>query len=328
MQQDAQEQEDHVHDVQTQGEAVLDEVVNDVGKPGHHQDHPQDLGVLDAVSGGLDLVGLVLLILQQGGVDADGVGLVGMHGVVDEGHGDQDHDAHDDVHGVEHGGGDGGLIGHLTEGLAGHQVQGDGAGQTRVPDHEAGVGGGDQQRIVHGGNAADHFLGQQSAHHQAEAPVQPAADGGDHGGDHDGLHVVVAQTRHSPQGLFAGLGGSHGGTEYQNQGHLHGERQQAPEALCVAPGVEHLQRTHSRGKHGADENDDAQDDGEQEGIRQPAIDHANAAVGEFLEHRLTLLNLGARRTALFRFPVRRPIRSRPVCVNSITVTECLQLPNR
>ncbi|MBS6982002.1 MAG: hypothetical protein KH136_07315, partial [Oscillibacter sp.] len=42
----------------------------------------------------------------------------------------------------------------------------------------------------------------------------------------------------------------------------------------------------------------AQDDGEQEGIRQPPIDHADAAVGEFLEHRLTLLNLGARRTAL------------------------------
>ena len=289
MEQDAQEQEDHVHDVQAQGEAVLDEVVNDVGKPGHHQDHPQDLGVLDAVSGGLDLVGLVLLILQQGGVDADGVGLVGMHGVVDEGHGDQDHNAHDDVHRVEHGGGDGGLIGHLTEGLAGHQVQGDGAGQTRVPDHEAGVGGGDEQRIIHCGNAAHHFLGKQGTDDQTEAPVQPAADGGDEGGDHDGLHVVVAQTRHSPQGLFAGLGGSHGGTEYQNQGHLHGERQQAPEALCVAPGVEHLQRTHSRGKHGADENDDAQDDGEQEGIRQPAIDHANAAVGEFLEHRLTLL---------------------------------------
>ena len=40
---------------------------------------------------------------------------------------------------------------------------------------------------------------------------------------------------------------------------------------------------------GADENDDAQDDGKQEGIRQPSVDHANAAVGEFLEHRLTLL---------------------------------------
>ena len=40
---------------------------------------------------------------------------------------------------------------------------------------------------------------------------------------------------------FAGLGRSHGGAEYQHQSHLHGEAQQAPEALGVAPGVEHLQ---------------------------------------------------------------------------------------
>ena len=114
-------------------------------------------------------------------------------GVVDEGHGDQDHDAHDDVHGVEHGGGDGGLIGHLTEGLAGHQVQGDGAGQTRVPDHEAGVGGGDQKWIVHVTNPAGHFFGQEGAGDEAEAPVEPAADGGHEGGDEDGALFILGQ---------------------------------------------------------------------------------------------------------------------------------------
>ena len=289
VEQDAQEQEDHVHDVQAQGEAVLNKVIDDVHKAAHQGDSPQNLGVLHLVGGGLDLIGALGLVLQQGGVDAHGVVLVGVHGIVHEGHGKQNHAHHDQVHGVEHGVGDGGLIQNLAEFLARHQVQGDGAGQARVPDDEAGVGGGDQQGIVHGGDPAHHFLGQQGAGDQAEAPVQPAADGGDEGGDHDGLHIVVAQAGGGPQGLFAGLGGGHGGAEHQHQGHLHREAQQTPEALGVAPGVEHLQRAHLCGAHGADENDDAQDDGKQEGIRQPSVDHANAAVGEFLEHRLTLL---------------------------------------
>ena len=105
-----------------------------------------------------------------------------VHGIVHEGHGKQNHAHHDQVHGVKHRVGDGGLIQNLAEFLARHQVQGDGAGQARVPDDEAGVGGGDQQGIVHGGDPAHHFLGQQGAGDQAEAPVQPAADGGDEGG--------------------------------------------------------------------------------------------------------------------------------------------------
>ena len=289
MEQNTQEQEDHVHDVQAQGKAVLHKVIDDVHEAAHQGDGPQELGVLQLIGRGPDLIGALGLILQQGGVDAHGVGLIGMHGVVHKGHDKQNDAHHDQVHGVEHRVGDGGLIQDLAEFLARHQVQGDGAGQTCVPDDEAGVGGGDQQRIIHGGNALGNLAGQQSAGDQAEAPVQPAADGGNEGGDHDGLHVVVAQAGGSPQGLFAGLGSRHGGAEHQHQGHLHGEAQQAPEALGVAPGVEHLQGAHLGGAHGADENDDAQDDGKQERIRQPPVDHANAAVGEFLEHRLTLL---------------------------------------
>ena len=289
MEQNAQEEEDHVHDVQAQGEAVLNEVIDDVHKAAHQGDGPQELGVLHLVGGSLDLIGALGLVLQQSGVDAHGVVLVGVHGVVHKGHDKQNDAHHDQVHRMEHSVGDGGLIQHTAEVLTGHQVQGDGAGQARVPDDEARIGGGDQQGIVHGGDPAHHFLGQQGAGDQAEAPVQPAADGGDEGGDHDGLHIVVAQTGGGPQGLFAGLGGGHGGAEHQHQGHLHGEAQQAPEALGIAPGVEDLQGAHLRGAHGADENDDAQDDGKQEGIRQPSVDHANAAVGEFLEHRLTLL---------------------------------------
>ena len=163
MEQDAQEQEDHVHDVQAQGEAVLNKVIDDVHKAAHQGDGPQNLGVLHLVGRGLDLIGALGLVLQQSGVDAHGVVLVGVHGVVHKGHDKQNHAHHNQVHGMKHGVGDGGLIQDLAEFLARHQVQGDGAGQARVPDHEARIGGGDQQGIVHGGEPAHHFLGPSSA---------------------------------------------------------------------------------------------------------------------------------------------------------------------
>ena len=40
------------------------------------------------------------------------------------------------------------------------------------------------------------------------------------------------------ENAFPDLGGRHGGAEDQNQGHLHGERQQAPEALRITPGID------------------------------------------------------------------------------------------
>ena len=246
--------------------------------------------MLQLLSGGILDVGALLLIYQQGGVDGDGALLIGVHGIVDKGHQHQNDAAHDEVHGVEHRGGDGCLIGHLTEGLAGHQIQRDGAGQTGVPDHEAGVGGGDQQRIVHGGYAAHDLLGQQSADDQSEAPVQPAAEGGHEGGDQNRLLFVVAQTRHRAQRLLAGLGRGHGGAEDQHQRHLHGEGQQIPEAaLLIAPLGDDLDGAHARGAHGAHKYHKRQDDGEQECIRQPPVDYAHTAVGKFFEHSDTLL---------------------------------------
>ena len=296
MQQDAQEQEDEVDDVQVQGSGHAlagrqsGEVVDDIGKAGDYQNDPQDLGVLHLVGGRLGLaVVLLFLIDQQSGIDGNGMILVRMHGIVDEGHGQQDYAAHDQVHGVENGIGSGGGQHHLLLGagedlIALGQLQGDGAGQTGVPDDEAGVGGGDQQGIVHSGDALGHFTGQQSAGDQAEAPVQPAAHSGDHGGDHDSLHVVVAQAGGEPQRLLAGPGGCHGTAQHQHQRHLHGEGQQIPEAAGGTPGIQNLQRAHLGGDHRKDIDDDGQNDREQEGIGQPSVDHAHAAVGKFLEH--------------------------------------------
>ena len=290
MEQQTQEQEDHVHDVQAQGEAILHEVVHNVAQD--HGDDPQDLGVLHLLGGGVLGVRPLLLVHQQGGIHGDGVLLVGMHGVVHQRHEDQDHAHHDKVHGMENGGGDGRLIGHVTKGFAGHQIQRNGAGETCVPDNEAGVGGGDEQRIVHRGHTAHHFLGQQSADDQTEAPVQPAADGGLEGGDQNGLLVVVAQAGHGAQRLLAGTGRGHGGAEDQHQSHLHGKAQQTPKAaLLVAPSGQNLDDTHLGGQQRTNKGNDGQDDSEQEGVGQPSVDDSDAAIGEFLKHSVTLLFL-------------------------------------
>ena len=246
--------------------------------------------MLQLLGGSILAVGLLLLVQQQSGVHGDGVILVGMHGVVDEGHEEQDHAAHDEVHGVEHSLRDGCLIGHLTKLLAGYQIQRNRAGQTCMPDNEAGIGGGDEQGIVHRGDTAHHFLGQQGADDQAEAPVQPAADCGHKGGDQNSLLVGVAQAGHGPQSLLAGTGGGHGRTKHQHQSHLHGEGQQVPEAsLGITPFCDDLNGAHARSAHGRHEYNQGQDDGEQERVGKPSVDDAHAAVCEFLKHSVTLL---------------------------------------
>lgn len=277
--QDAQEQEDAVHDVQIEVEALLDEVVHNIDEAHDAHDGPQDLAVLDLLSGGLDLVLAFFLVHQQVGINGDGVLPVGVHGVVDEGHGDQDDQAHNQVHGVENGLGGGGveLLDHGTGGVLNHvavlaaQGQGNGAGQAGVPDHEARVGGGNEQGIVYVAHALGDLLGQQSTHDEAEAPVQPAADGGHHSGNHDGAHPVLGQTSNGAQDLLADLGGGQGGAQHQHQGHLHGECQQVPHTelgiALASPSPDHINWTHSGADHSGDEHHNGQDDGEQERIR-------------------------------------------------------------
>ena len=286
MEQDAQEHEDHVDDVQVQVEALGDEVVDDVGKAQHQGDDPEDAAVLDLLSGGVDGVGLLLFLHQNGGVHSDGVLGIGMHGVVDQGHQDEDDQHHAQVHGMEDGLGDGGGVHHTQDlGAAlGAHLQGDGAGQAGVPDDEAGVGRGDQQGIVHVLDPAGHLLGQQGAGDEAEAPVEPAADGGDEGGDQDGALLVLGNGGNGAQDFLTDLGGSHGGAQHQHQSHLHGEGQQAPEAAGVTPGVDQSHGALLGADHRGDEDHDGQDDGEQERIRQPPVDDPHAAIGKLFEH--------------------------------------------
>ena len=286
MEQNAQEEENHVDDVQVQVKALGGKVIDDVGKAQQKSDGPQDLAVLHLFGGGAHCISTLFLVHQPGGVHDDGVLGIRVHGIVDKGHQEEDDGHHDQVGRMQNGIGDGGGVEDaqdLGTALCGH-LQGDGAGETRVPDHEAGVGGGDQKWIVHVTNPAGHFFGQEGAGDEAEAPVEPAADGGDEGSDQDGALFVLGDRGNGPQKTLADLGGGHGGAEDQHQGHLHGERQQAPEALGITPGVDQLKGGLLCPDHGPHKGHNGQDDGEQEGIRQPSIDYAYAAVCEFLEH--------------------------------------------
>ena len=174
----------------------------------------------------------------------------------------------------------------------GVHLQGDGAGQTGVPDDEAGIGGSDEQGIVHVPHPLGHFAGQQSTGDEAEAPVEPAADGGDKGGHQDGALLVVSQAGERAQAALTGLGRGHGGAEHQHQSHLHGKAQQAPHTgfggALTAPGPDQVQRALLGAEHRRDEDHDGEDHREQERIGQPAVDHADAAVRKLLEQKIFL----------------------------------------
>jgi rubrerythrin len=79
--------------------------------------------------------------------------------------------------------------------------------------------------------------------------------------------------------------------QHQHQGHLHGEGQQAPEAILdfalAPPGPHQFQGTLLRTDHGSDKDHDGQDDGEQEWIRKPPVHNLHAAIGKAFEHETT-----------------------------------------
>ena len=292
MHEQTQEQEDEVNNVQVErvgdGTAGLydaHEVLDDPGETCDNDDEPQDLAVFDAVSRSLDLVDSVDVVLQQSGIDGDGVLFIGMHRIVDERHHEEDEAAHDEVHRVENGLVHASLIGFFTDGVAAGNGERDGSGQTGVPDNEAGVGGCDQQSVVDVTDTLSHFLGQQGACDQTEAPVQPAADNGDEGREHDSASLVLGDRSDAGQESLEDRSGSHSGTEYQDQSHLHGEGEETPEAACVTPGLDHGYGTLTSAEHCEYEYHDAQDDSEQERIRQPSVDYVNATIGKFLEHK-------------------------------------------
>ena len=187
----------------------------------------------------------------------------------------------------------------------GAHLQGDGAGQAGMPDDETGIGGSDQQRIIHVTDTAGDLLGQQRTGDQAKAPVQPAANGRHEGNDEDRALLVLCAAGDGAQHSLTGRRRSHCRAQHQNQRHLHGEGQQAPEALGVAPGLHQFDGTQAGADHRAHKGHDGQNDGKQEGIGQPAVHNMNAGIGKPLEHLFFLLFF--KRSRFCRFPFYRKI---------------------
>lgn len=233
VQQDGQDQEAEVDDIEVQAGAAHDVVVEHVGQPARGDQPGQQPAVLQARGRTLVVVrGRHRGLFQARRIDIDAFLLVGQHQPVDQRHEDE-HRHHD--HQVEYrenriaGGNDADLVG--GEMPLGRDGQRNRAGQTAVPDDEAGIGAGHQQPVIDPHLAGD-LLGEQRAHHQPEAPVDPAG-GQRHHADQDdrpaGAGGQAGQPRQHP--LDQRRAGQHVAGD-QHQQHLHRESQQPPEAVA------------------------------------------------------------------------------------------------
>ena len=90
--------------------------------------------MLQFFGGGADGVGPLLLIDQPGGVHGNGVLYIRVHSIVDEGHQDQNHADHEQVHGMEDGLAGGHLIDDSQDLASCGYLEGNGTGDAGVPD--------------------------------------------------------------------------------------------------------------------------------------------------------------------------------------------------
>ena len=179
----------------------------------------------------------------------------------------QRHD--DDQAGDQHGHREDGLGQRDHAHLAGRRMarrgdqHGDAGRQAQAVHGEAAIGRRDDQRVVHALDLQRQLLGDHAADHQAEAPVQVAADAADQRGDDDGgarlVHVADDAVQ---QAVGQRRGGQHI-AHRQDHGHLRGEGQQAPEAL--APGRGHGRQALAFDADGQQHGEQCQRDREDEG---------------------------------------------------------------
>ncbi|MNJ59157.1 hypothetical protein D3C77_548240 [compost metagenome] len=132
-----------------------------------------------------------------------------------------------------------------------------------MPDQEAGVGRGHQQRVVDPLHLAGQGAGEHRADHQAEAPVDPAADQR-HQGDHD--DGLPGRAGHAGQAVELTVDDGSAGQGMagdEDQRHLHGEAEQGPEA--AAPVLHHAWQGLVGGEHAGDQHGKGEQCGEYEG---------------------------------------------------------------
>jgi len=151
-----------------------------------------------------------------------------------------------------------------------------------VPDQEAGVGRGDQQRVVDAAHLACQRAGEHGADDQAEAPVDPGTGQRDERDQHDGLARGLRDAGHAVEQSVDCRRPCQGMAGDQDQRHLHGEGQQVPEA--VAPVLRHGRQALTGAEHGGDQHDQREQDGEDEGRGEEALHQVDAGGGYSVEH--------------------------------------------
>ena len=293
MSQDTQEHEDHVDDIQRQsrqhavaiGDGVI-EIVTDVHKTRNPGDRPQDLGLFHGISGNFHFISADFLIFQQSRIHSDRMLSIRMGcdhdnsaGCNDQNHQHQVHreedrlrsrNRHVHVCGVT----------HRSQGAGRGDLQRNRTRQTRVPHADDGISRSDQNTVVDCGNLSGHFFRQQNAGNQAKAPVQPHADTGNDNRNQDTLLRRVSQTGTLFQQPVHHRRLRQSRTQHNDQAHLHGKCQQAPETAVAAPIRQNPQRANARADHRRNKDNDCQNNCKQECIRQPSFNDTHRQIGD------------------------------------------------
>ena len=131
---------------------------------------------------------------------------------------------------------------------------------------------------------------QVNAEHHTDAPVDPIGDAGNEQNQHNGGKRGIGHISQAMQGTLDRRRSGDHRTGDHNQGHLHGEGQQVPEALH--PGVHQAELTFGGGKQqwrwGKEQSQNADDDCQQKGkyhrIRRPFFKKTDKTGGQAVFH--------------------------------------------
>ena len=163
----------------------------------------------------------------------------------------------------------------------GHR-QRNGARETGVPYHEAAVGRGNQQSVVHAFQFTGNLLSKDHAHDETETPVEPAGDGRNQGHQSNGTSRCLGLRGQLADAFLDDGCRSQSRAAHQHQGHLHGKSQQRPYA--VAPVVDDFEGRLVTHWHRHNHGDQGQNDSKNERLREIFLYELDAAPDDLLEH--------------------------------------------
>ncbi|MPL80536.1 hypothetical protein SDC9_26437 [bioreactor metagenome] len=284
-QRDAEEQEQQVHEVQRDGAALV-EIEPGIEQAEQAHAHPDDPRMVQPLGEG-EFPDLGLGDRQhRGGMRLDDLGgvLRVQHGVEQ-----RQRDQQEQVHRNEIGREDRLAQRHeadraLEEVTGGVDEQRHRAREPHTVDGKARIARRDHQRIVQPRHLAPEFLRDQRAQHEAEAPVEPAADTTEQGGDDDRSARRVDAHDHKVHQLVHRRGARKDVARQQDHRHLHGEAEQVPEPLApVAGGVDD---PGALGEHGDQHGQGGQQDRHDQRVGHVAVHDSREKVGNRVQRSL------------------------------------------